>query len=216
LLYAQQLPAPTNRWRVFHHATASHADEITWLLPVIRAVLEQAPHVDFEIVGDVTTLGLYRKLPRTTVVYTMSWQAYQHFVTWPGRHIGLAPFLPSLTQDHQRLNQNRRKPNIRMNKPYSKTTLGTAPETSNPASGMPAQEGSPGSLPMISRQITPKKKLTVCRRSRRFTDTSIDAGSVIVKVTRINVVVEDTGDAMTGLRLLTPMNSFFCQRLQHS
>ena len=95
LLYPQQLPTPANRCRVFYHATASHADEIAWLLPVIREVLQQAPHVDFEIVGDVTTLGLYRKLPRTTVVYPMSWQAYQHFVAWPGRHIGLAPFLPS-------------------------------------------------------------------------------------------------------------------------
>ena len=95
LLEPQQLTLPTDRCRVFYHATASHADEIAWLLPVMKAVLEKAPHVDFEIVGDAKTLALYRKLPRTTVVHPMSWQAYQNFVAWPGRHIGLAPFLPS-------------------------------------------------------------------------------------------------------------------------
>lgn len=89
------LPNPQPRCRVFYHATASHRDEIAWLHPVMKAVLAQTPHIDFEIVGDSTTLDLFRGLPRTTVVHPMSWAAYQAFVTQPGRDIGLAPFLTS-------------------------------------------------------------------------------------------------------------------------
>lgn len=93
--YPLDWPSPQPRCRVFYHATASHRDEIAWLFPVMQSVLTQTTDIDFEIVGDTTTLALFRGLPRTTVVHPMSWAAYQSFVTQPGRDIGLAPFLTS-------------------------------------------------------------------------------------------------------------------------
>ncbi len=94
-LTPQQIPIPTVRYRVFYHATASHRAEIEWLHPVMAAVLEKEPRIDFEIIGDHQTHKLYRKLPRTTVVNPMSWGAYQHFIAQPGRHLGLAPYIKS-------------------------------------------------------------------------------------------------------------------------
>jgi hypothetical protein len=82
---------------VFYHATASHRAEIEWLFPVIEEILAKAPHIEFEIVGDVKTRKLYQKLPRTTIVSPMSWLEYQKFLTEPERRkirsIGLAPHL---------------------------------------------------------------------------------------------------------------------------
>lgn len=86
---------PAGRIHVFYHATASHAAEIAWLYPVMKSALEADPLLDFEMIGDQKTLAMYRGLPRTTVVHPMSWEAYQGFIARPGRHIGLAPFIPS-------------------------------------------------------------------------------------------------------------------------
>jgi hypothetical protein len=94
-LTPQQITTPTDRYRVFYHATASHRVEIEWLYPVMAAVLEKEPRIDFEIIGDHETHKLYRKLPRTTVVNPMSWGAYQSFIAQPGRHLGLAPYIKS-------------------------------------------------------------------------------------------------------------------------
>jgi hypothetical protein len=94
-LTPQQITTPTDRYRVFYHATASHRVEIEWLYPVMAAVLEKEPRTDFEIIGDHQTHKLYRKLPRTTVVNPMSWDSYQRFIAQPGRHLGLAPYIHS-------------------------------------------------------------------------------------------------------------------------
>jgi len=94
-LTPQQIPTSTERYRVFYHATASHRAEIEWLHPVMAAVQEIMPKIDFEIIGDHKTHKLYRKLPRTTVVNPMSWSAYQSFIAQPGRHLGLAPYIES-------------------------------------------------------------------------------------------------------------------------
>jgi hypothetical protein len=94
-LAPQQITTPTDRYRVFYHATVSHRAEIEWLYPVIATVLEKEPRIDFEIIGDHQTHKLYRKLPRTTVVNPMSWDAYQSFIAQPGRHLGLAPYIHS-------------------------------------------------------------------------------------------------------------------------
>lgn len=83
------------RCRVFYHATASHRQEIEWLYPVMKQVLETSPHVDFEIIGDAKTRSLYKNLPRTTIFDPMSWTDYQSFIALPGRDIGLAPHLDS-------------------------------------------------------------------------------------------------------------------------
>ena len=79
--------------RVFYHGSASHADEIRWLKPIMQTVLKENEQIVFEIIGDATTNQLYRNLPRVNVVYPMKWPAYQAFIDTPGRHIGLAPML---------------------------------------------------------------------------------------------------------------------------
>lgn len=79
--------------RVFYHGSASHADEIRWLHPIMETVLKENEQIVFEIIGDANTNQLYRKLPRVNVVHPMKWPAYQAFIDIPGRDIGLAPML---------------------------------------------------------------------------------------------------------------------------
>jgi hypothetical protein len=81
--------------RVFYHGSASHADEIKWLQPIMQTVLKENAEIVFEIIGDAKTNHLYRNLPRVNVVYPMKWLAYQAFISEPGRDIGLAPMLGS-------------------------------------------------------------------------------------------------------------------------
>lgn len=81
--------------RVFYHGSASHAEEIRWLHPIMQTVLKENEKIVFEIIGDAETNRLYRNLPRVNVVYPMKWPAYQAFISMPGRDIGLAPMLDS-------------------------------------------------------------------------------------------------------------------------
>lgn len=86
-------PAVRQGCRVFYHGTASHGDEIHWLLPVMREVLQRDPRVSFEIVGGRDVYRCYRALPRVTVVHPMKWEGYLAFRDLGGRDIGLAPLL---------------------------------------------------------------------------------------------------------------------------
>jgi hypothetical protein len=79
--------------KVFYHGSASHQAEIEWLLPVIKIVLERNSSVCFEIVGGQSVYKLFKGVPRVQVIHPMGWEAYQHFISQPGRHIGLAPLL---------------------------------------------------------------------------------------------------------------------------
>lgn len=79
--------------KVFYHGSASHADEIRWLHPIMQTVLKENEQIVFEIIGDAATNRLYRNLPRVNVVYPMKWPSYQAFIATPGRDIGLAPML---------------------------------------------------------------------------------------------------------------------------
>jgi glycosyltransferase involved in cell wall biosynthesis len=90
------LPAPdTDARRVFYHGTASHNPDIRWLAPVMADVLKRCPRLHFEVVGTGAMAAMWRRLPRTTVVSPMPWPAYREFAAQPGRHVGLAPQLPS-------------------------------------------------------------------------------------------------------------------------
>lgn len=80
---------------VFYHGSASHSEEMRWLLPVIETVLEQDSSLCFEIIGDKSVRSLLSGLPRVNVLHPMSWQAYKALVSRPGRTIGLAPLLDS-------------------------------------------------------------------------------------------------------------------------
>ena len=81
--------------RVFYHGSSSHAEEISWLRPVMDKVLRRDERLAFEIVGGFDVYRLYRGVPRVHIVQPMKWPAYQAFLSTPGRHIGLAPLLSS-------------------------------------------------------------------------------------------------------------------------
>ncbi|WP_020682483.1 glycosyltransferase [Marinobacterium rhizophilum] len=96
LLYPQSphlsTPAVTT---LFYHGSASHYDEIEWLYPVVAEVLERAPELTFEIIGNQKVRKLFANVPRVHVLHSMNWPAYQALLQRPGRTVGLAPLLDS-------------------------------------------------------------------------------------------------------------------------
>ena len=79
----------------FYHGSASHMQEIRWLIPVVEEVLQRDPTLSFELIGNRKIRQLFSYLPRVHVLQPMSWPAYQALVSRPERIIGLAPLLPS-------------------------------------------------------------------------------------------------------------------------
>jgi hypothetical protein len=79
--------------KIFYHGTASHVDELHWLVPVIRQVQENCPDTTFEIFGDLTVNRLYRDIPRVSVLHPMSWDNYRAHCARSEFHIGLTPLL---------------------------------------------------------------------------------------------------------------------------
>lgn len=79
--------------KIFYHGTASHIDEINWLVPVIRLVQERCTDTTFEIIGDLSVNRLYRGIPRVTVLHPMSWDNYRDHCARADLQIGLAPLL---------------------------------------------------------------------------------------------------------------------------
>ncbi|WP_290702994.1 glycosyltransferase family 1 protein [Amphritea sp.] len=80
---------------VFYHGSSSHIEEMRWLLPVIRTVLETDSSLVFEIIGDHKIRRMFSALPRVNVLHPMSWESYKALISRPGRTIGLAPLLDS-------------------------------------------------------------------------------------------------------------------------
>ena len=78
----------------FYHGSASHLQEIRWLLPVAEEVLYRDPSFSFELIGNPEVRGLFSHLPRVHVLQPMGWVAYKALISRPGRTVGLAPLLP--------------------------------------------------------------------------------------------------------------------------
>jgi hypothetical protein len=79
----------------FYHGSASHMEEIRWLVPVVEEVLKRDPTLSFELIGNAEIRQLFAHLPRVHVLQPMSWPAYKALVSRPGGIIGLAPLLPN-------------------------------------------------------------------------------------------------------------------------
>lgn len=77
----------------FYHGSASHMQEIHWLLPVVEEVLRRDSAFSFELIGNAEIRKLFSHLPRVHVLQPMSWPAYQALVSRQGRTVGLAPLL---------------------------------------------------------------------------------------------------------------------------
>ncbi|WP_299201290.1 glycosyltransferase family 1 protein [uncultured Amphritea sp.] len=78
---------------IFYHGSSSHMDEINWLLPVVRNVLNQDSSLVFEMMGNHKVRKIFSDIPRVNILHPMGWESYQALVSRPGRSIGLAPLL---------------------------------------------------------------------------------------------------------------------------
>ncbi len=79
---------------VCYHGTASHQQELAWLLPIIAAVQAQSDTIHFELFGTGKVVRAVKQLPRVAVLQPMSWPNYLAFTSIQRRDIGLAPLLP--------------------------------------------------------------------------------------------------------------------------
>ncbi|QFT53819.1 glycosyltransferase family 1 protein [Microbulbifer sp. THAF38] len=94
LLSAEPLDLGAKRpLSIFYHGSASHSEDINWLYPIIRQVLEENQNLDFEIIGDKRVNRLFRGVPRVQVIHPMKWTTYLSMIQRSGRSIGLAPLL---------------------------------------------------------------------------------------------------------------------------
>ncbi len=80
---------------LFYHGSASHQHEHAWVQQLMRELLDTDARIALEVIADQRVAKGYRGLPRTRVVPPMGWPRYRAFIQKPGRHIGLAPLLPS-------------------------------------------------------------------------------------------------------------------------
>jgi hypothetical protein len=79
--------------QVCYHGTASHQQEIDWLLPIISAVQSRTENIHFELFGSRKVAKTFRQLPRVSVLHQMSWTHYLAFTSMQKRDIALAPLL---------------------------------------------------------------------------------------------------------------------------
>ncbi len=95
VLILEDSPSPktSDTITLFYHGSASHYQEVKWLLPIIQQVLAQRSHVKFEIIGNPEVNALLQGMPRTRVLEPMGWPAYLKLLGNSNRHIGLAPML---------------------------------------------------------------------------------------------------------------------------
>lgn len=79
---------------VCYHGSASHAQELAWLAPVVEAVQAQAPQVHFELFGTRAVARRFGRMPRVKLLFPMDWPNYLAFTSTQTRDIALAPLLP--------------------------------------------------------------------------------------------------------------------------
>jgi len=80
---------------LFYHGSASHQREHVWIQRLMRELLAVEPRIKVEVIADRRIARGYRDQPRTQIIAPMDWRRYRRFLQQPGRHIGLAPLLPS-------------------------------------------------------------------------------------------------------------------------
>lgn len=79
---------------VCYHGSASHAQELAWLAPIVEAVQAQAPQVHFELFGTRAVARRFGRMPRVKLLFPMDWPNYLAFTSTQTRDIALAPLLP--------------------------------------------------------------------------------------------------------------------------
>jgi hypothetical protein len=84
---------------VFYHGTAAHRAEFDFLHPVLAMLQARRDDLMIELIGDLEVNRRFRDLPRCRIVHPMSWPAYAAHTRSVHYAIGLAPLLPSATNE---------------------------------------------------------------------------------------------------------------------
>ncbi len=82
--------------RICYHGTWSHRDDMKWLAPIICEVQRLCPEVHFEVIGGDRVSRIFKKVPRITVLDTMTWPDYLSYTQDNRFDIGVAPLLDTL------------------------------------------------------------------------------------------------------------------------
>ena len=81
--------------KICYHGTASHLNEINWLVEVMETVQSESLDTHFEIFGGDQVRKYFKGIPRVSVIHPMSWSDYHSWSSSEYRDIGLAPLLSS-------------------------------------------------------------------------------------------------------------------------
>lgn len=85
--------SPSNKVQVCYHGTASHSQEIAWLIPIVASVQAQTDNIHFEFFGTPSVTKAFKQIPRVSVLHPMNWPNYLAFTSLQKRDIALAPLL---------------------------------------------------------------------------------------------------------------------------
>ncbi len=82
--------------KICYHGSWSHRNDMKWFAPIIYEVQRFCPEVHFEVIGGDRVARIFKKVPRITVLDTMSWQDYLRYTQNNRFDIGVAPLLDTL------------------------------------------------------------------------------------------------------------------------
>lgn len=80
------------RWG--YHGTRIHQGELRWLVPLVEAVHERLPDVEFEVFGAAKIARQFSGVPRVKVVAPLPWAGYKAYCEKNRLAIAVAPLLP--------------------------------------------------------------------------------------------------------------------------
>lgn len=79
----------------FYHGTASHRDELEWLVPVVVQVQAACPDMIFEVSGSKSVAQLFSGIPRVRLLPPMGWSDFLAYTSRVSYLLGVAPLLSS-------------------------------------------------------------------------------------------------------------------------
>lgn len=91
----ERIAAGGGPFRIFYHGQKTHGADHFWLRPVVAAIHQRFPEVQFEIAGGHSVRKLYRGLDRVDVRPLLPWPDYLARSLETRFAIGLAPLMPT-------------------------------------------------------------------------------------------------------------------------
>lgn len=84
--------ATSRRWG--YHGTRIHQRELRWLVPLVKAVHDRLPDVEFEVFGSPSIARQFSGIPRVKVIAPLPWAGYKEYCAKNRLAIAVAPLLP--------------------------------------------------------------------------------------------------------------------------